>query len=167
MLHTRRTALRLTAIAAVAAAGLVMTTIAGAAADSRRHAPVESGKEREWTQTGIGANITQEDSSILLVASVENSIDGPGAVVAEITLDGNTGTDTATRYTANGIAKSEEEFTLGAPDADGIIPFNGSGECVKGGTRALKREKCTYTFTGTLDPETNVVSFEVTGTSTR
>jgi len=164
MLHTKRTALRLTAIAAVAAAGLVMTTATGVTADRRRG---ESKQEKEWTQTGIGANITQDDGSILLVASVENSIDGPGATVSEITLEGNTGTGSATRYTANGVVKGEEEFTLGAPDADGLIPFNGSGDCVKGGTRAYRGVKCTYTFTGTLDPTTNVVTFEITGTQSR
>jgi len=164
MLHTERTALRLTAIAAVAAAGLVMTTATGVTADSRRGA---SKQEKEWTQTGIGANIAQDDGSMLLVASVENSIDGPGATVSEITLDGNTGTGIATRYTANGVVKGEEEFTLGAPDADGMIPVDGSGECVKGGTRAYKRAECTYTFTGTLDPTTNVVTFDITGTTSR
>jgi hypothetical protein len=162
MLHTRRTALRLTAIAAVAAAGLVMTSATGVTADSRWG---ESKQEKKWTQTGIGANVTQDDGSILLVASVENSIDGPGATVSEITLDGNTGTGTATRYTANGVAKGEEEFTLGTPDADGTIPFNGTGKCVSGGTRAFKNAKCTYTFSGTLDPTTNVVTFDITGTN--
>jgi hypothetical protein len=86
--------------------------------------------------------------------------------VAETTLNGNRGTQTATRYTATGVSVGEEEFTLGAPDANGMIPINGSGKCVKG-TRVHKDEKCSYTFTATLNPTTNVVSFEVTGTSTR
>ena len=63
--------------------------------------------------------------------------------------------------------KGEEEFTLGVPDADGMIPVDGSGECVKGGTRAYKHAECTYTFTGTLDPTTNVVTFDITGTTSR
>jgi hypothetical protein len=125
------------------------------------------GREVEWTQTGIGAVITQEDGSTLFVAAVENSIDGPGAAVAEVTLDGTSATQTATRYTANGVAVGDEELTFGAPAADGTIPINGSGECVKGGTRVYKNVKCSYTFTGTLDPTTNVVTFEISGTNTR
>jgi hypothetical protein len=124
------------------------------------------GREVEWTQTGIGAVITQEDGSMIAVAAVENSADGPGAVVAEITLNGTSGTQRATRYTAKGVLVGEEEFTLGTPDAAGAVPFTGSGECVEGGTRAYKNAECSYTVTGTLDP-TNVVTFEITGTTTR
>jgi hypothetical protein len=128
----------------------------------------EFGKgEIEWTQTGIGSIITQADGSMFAVASVENSVDGPGAVVSEITLNGTSGTQAATRYNANGVFVGDEEFTLGTANADGTIPFTGSGECVKGGTRAHKNEKCSYTLSGTLDPTTNTVHFEVTGTSTR
>ena len=121
----------------------------------------------EWTQTGIGAVVTQDDGSMLAVASVENSVDGPGAVVSEITLSDDGGTQSARRYMANGVFVGDEEFTLGAANADGTIPFTGTGKCVKGGTRAHKNEQCTYAVSGTLDPTTNVVVFEVTGTSTR
>jgi hypothetical protein len=167
MLHTRRRALRVAAIAAVAAAGLVMTAAPGTAASSHQGASTAPSKEKEWTQTGIGASITQSDGSMLLVASVKNSLDGDGATVAKITLNGNTGTDTATRYAANGVGKFEEEFTLGALDANGMIPITGSGKCVQGGTRAHKDEKCNYTYTATLNPNTNVVNFSITGTTTR
>ena len=125
-------------------------------------------REIDWTQTGIGAVITQDNGSMIAVATVENSVDGPGAVVSEITLNGNSGTQSARRYNANGVFVGDEEFTLGTANADGTIPFTGSGECVEGeGTRAHKKEKCSYTLSGTLDPATNVVTFEVTGTSTR
>ena len=140
-----------------------MTTANAATAGSRQGEP----KQVEWTQTGVGVNITQDDGSILLVASIENSIDGPGATVSEITLGGNTGTSSATRYTAKGVLKGEEEFTLGAPDADGMIPLNGSGKCAKGGKRAYRGVKCTYSFAGTLDPVTNIVTFEIAGTTSR
>jgi hypothetical protein len=167
MLHTRRRALRVAAVAAVATAGLVMTAAPGMAASSHHGGSAAPKNEKEWTQTGIGSSITQSDGSMLVVASVENSLDGSGATVAKITLNGNAGTDTATRYTANGVLKGEEEFTLGAPDANGMIPYTGSGKCVQGGTRVHKGEKCNYTFTGTLNPTTNVVSFNITGTTTR
>jgi hypothetical protein len=167
MLHTRRRTLRVAAVAAVAAAGLVMTAAPGTAESNHHGASAASTKDKEWTQTGTGASITQPDGSMLLVASVENSLDGDGATVAKVTLNGNSGTDTATRYTANGVGKFEEEFTLGAPDASGMIPITGSGKCVQGGTRVHKGEKCKYTYTATLNPNTNVVSFNITGTTTR
>jgi hypothetical protein len=48
-----------------------------------------------------------------------------------------------------------------------MIPVTGSGKCVQGGTGAHKGEKCTYTYTGTLNPNTNVTNFNITGTTTR
>jgi hypothetical protein len=167
MLHTRRRALRVAAVAAVATAGLVMTAASGTAASSHQGASAAPKKEKQWTQTGTGASITKDDGSMLLVASVENSLDGDGATVAKVTLNGSNGTDTATRYTANGVGKFEEEFTLGAPDSNGMIPITGSGKCVQGGTGVHKGEKCKYTYTATLNPNTNVVSFNITGTTTR
>ena len=167
MLHTGRRDLRVAAVAAVAAAGLVMTAAPGMAASTYHVASEAPKKEKEWTQTGIGASITQPDGSMLLVASVENSLDGRGATVATVTLNGTSGTDAATRYTANGVGKFEEEFTLGASDANGMIPITGSGKCVPGGTRVHKSEKCNYTYTATLNPNTNVVNFDITGTTTR
>jgi hypothetical protein len=167
MLHTRRRALRVAAISAVATAGLVLTAASGAAAGSHHGASAAPKKEKQWTQTGTGASITQDDGSMLLVASVENSLDGDGATVAKVTLNGSNGTNTATRYTANGVGKYEEEFTLGAPDTNGMIPITGSGKCVQGGTGVHKGEKCKYTYTATLNPNTNVVNFNITGTTTR
>ena len=98
MLHTRRRALRVAAIAAVATAGLVMTAASGTAASNHQGASAAAKSEKEWTQTGTGSSITQSDGSMLSVASVQNSLDKDGAVVAKITLNGNAGTNTATRY---------------------------------------------------------------------
>ncbi len=167
MLHTRRRALRAAAVAAVATAGLVMTAATGMAEGSHQGASSAPNKEKEWTQTFIGASITQEDGSMLTVGSVDNSLDGDGATVAKVALNGNRGTDTATRYTANGVFKGEEEFALGAPDASGMVPITGSGKCVQGGTGTHKGAKCNYTFTGALNPNTNAVTLKITGTTTR
>jgi hypothetical protein len=199
MLQTRRLALRLTAILAVAATGLIMTAGAVSAATpdpfidppqvrdqmlaaiehgapmGETHAPAaalaathRNGKARTvpWTQSGIGANINQS-GSMLVVASVKNSVDGDGAVVSTVTLNGNSGTDKATRYQANGVQNFEETFTLGAPDANGLIPYEGSGKCTGPGTGVHKNEKCSYTYSGSLDPTTNQVKFDITGTTTR
>jgi hypothetical protein len=167
MFHTRRRVLRAAAVTAVATAGLVMTAGSSMADGSHQRASSAAKKDKEWTQTFIGASITQDDGSMLTVGSVENSVDGDGATVAQVTLNGDGGTDTATRYTANGVLKGEEEFTFGAPDSSGMVPITGSGKCVKGGTGVYKGEKCNYTFTGTLNPNTNVVALNITGTMTR
>ena len=48
-----------------------------------------------------------------------------------------------------------------------MIPVTGSGKCVQGGTGVHKGEKCNYTYAGTLNPNTNVVNLNITGTTTR
>ena len=222
MLQTTRRALRVAAIAAVAAAGLLMTGATGASANpgteltyargndptggstppaelvipeaernnmlalieggaslaetsstgQDRGVPVAAAAQKRnartvgWTQTGVGSSISQ-NGSMLLVAAVKNSLDGDGAVVSTVTLNGNGGTDAATRYQANGVQKFKETFTLGAADANGVLPYTGSGTCTGPGTGVHKQEKCSYTFTGTLNSNTNVLSFNITGTTTR
>jgi hypothetical protein len=124
-----------------------------------------SSRATAWTQTGTGALITQGGSQ-LLVASVSNSLDGDGAVVARITLNATGGTDTAVRYQANGVGTFVEQFTNGTPDANGVLPFTGTGRCT-GGTGVHRHERCRYTTTGTYNPTTSVVSFTITGMTTR
>jgi hypothetical protein len=197
MLHTGSTVFRVAAVAAVAAAGLLATPAAGAVADSSGGASQAGGQsvapgalvipEQErsnlvdliadgasfearttaWTQSGTGVSIDQGNGTYLVVAAVKNSLDGDGATVATLTLNGTSGTNTATRYQANGVQKFEETFTLGAADANGLIPYNGSGKCTGPGTGAHKDEKCSYTYTGTLNPATQVVNFDISGTTTR
>jgi hypothetical protein len=199
MLHTRRRAVRIVAVAAVAVAAFVVTAVAGTAAESGGvghalreaqniadeypvltpeqeydelvglvvdGAPFEA-RTKTWTQTGVGASIAQDNGSLFLVAAMKNSLDGDGATVSTVTLNGSKGTDTATRYMTNGVQKFEEEFTLGAADANGLITFTGTGKCTGPGTGVHKHEKCRYTYEGTLDPETSVVHFKVTGTIAR
>ena len=163
MLHTRRRAFRVAAVAAVAAAGLLAAPAAGAVEDSASY----KARSTEWTQSGTGASIAQGDGSFLVVAAVKNSVDGDGAVVAKLTLNGTSGNATATRYQANGVQKFEETFTLGSADANGLIPYNGSGKCTGPGTGVHKNEKCSYTYTGTLNSATQTVNFDISGTTTR
>ena len=197
MLHTRPTAFRVAAVAAVAAAGPLVTPAAGAVADSsggtsqaggESASPVElvipeqernnvvdliadgasfKARTTAWTQSGTGVSIDQGNGKYLVVAAVKNSLDGDGATVATLTLNGSSGTNTATRYQANGVQRFEESFTLGAADANGLIPYNGSGKCTGPGTGVHKNEKCSYTYTGTLNPATQVVNFDISGTTTR
>jgi hypothetical protein len=98
--------------------------------------------------------------------SDKNSVEGDGAGVVAITLNGNEATGSGTQYWASGAAKFTETFTLGAPAADRTIPYTGSGKCA-GGTGVHKHEKCDFTFDGSLNPSTNVFTSNVTGTLTR
>jgi hypothetical protein len=167
MLQTGRRALRVAAVAAVAAAGLVMTAGAGGAGSPSKPRTVT------WTQTGIGTLISQNGSTVippglptgtLVVGAFKDSLDGNGAFVG--TTSNNTETNIG--YVANGVSKVFESpsYTPGAPDANGMIPYTGSGKCT-GGTGVHKHEKCSYTFTGTLNPKTTVFSYTITGTKTR
>jgi hypothetical protein len=167
MLQTRQRAIR---VAGVAAAVLVMT--AGAAAGVDRGTGVALAAQKHasrtitYTETDTGAQISQNGSMSVQVTASTNSLDGDGASVTTITLNGNTGTDTSILYQANGVGRYKETFTLGAPDASGMIPFTGSGTCT-GGTGVHKHEKCSYTYTGTQNLQTTVFHLKITGTTTR
>jgi hypothetical protein len=161
MLHPKRRAIRVTAIAAVAAATLAMTAAAGVPATGAAAA-----KDKPFTETITGAQISQNGSTSVSVWSGKNSVEGDGAGVVTITLNGNEATGSGTQYWASGAAKFTETFTLGAPAADGTIPYTGSGKCA-GGTGVHKHEKCSFTFDGSVNPTTTVFNSNVTGTLTR
>jgi hypothetical protein len=165
MLNPKRRAARVTAIAAVAAATLAMAAAAGAPATAvatTRDKP----KTVSFTETITGAQISQNGSTSVSVWSDTNSVEGDGAGVVTITLNGNEATGNGTQYWASGAAKFTETFTLGAPAADGTIPYTGSGKCA-GGTGVHKHEKCSFTFDGSVNPTTTVFTSNVTGTLTR
>jgi hypothetical protein len=164
MSQTKTGSRSVAAIGAVLGLGLLLTAGSGAAVANSPAPRTDKPRTIDWTQTGVGAVINQ-NGSMLFVAAVQNSVEGDGAAVAEVTLNGNRGTQTTTRYGPKGVVVGDEEFTLGAPGPDGMIPLTGSGKCVKG-TGKYEHNKCTYTFTGTQNPQTNVVNFEITGTTT-
>jgi hypothetical protein len=164
MLHIRGRVVGVMAMAAVAAA-LVMTGGAGAAAAGVRATPAAA-KDKPFTETIDGAQISQTGSTLMSVWSDKNSVEGDGAGVVTITLNGTNATGTGTQYWASGAAKFTETFTLGAAGADGTIPYSGSGKCA-GGTGVHKHEKCSFTFDGSLNPTTTVFHSDVTGTVTR
>jgi hypothetical protein len=164
MLQPRRRTLR---VAGVAAAVLVMTAGAAGAANGGTGAALAPQKSRtvKFTETGAGAEIGTPSMSVQVFA-VTDSLDGDGAVVANSTITGTSGTNTAIEYFANGVRRVKETFTFGAPDATGLIPLTGSGTCT-GGTGVHKHEKCSYTFTATESRQANLFHISVTGTSTR
>jgi hypothetical protein len=158
MLHTKRRAVLAMAIGAVAAATLAMTAGVAGAKDKSRAV--------SFTETITGAQISQNGSTLVSVWSDKNSVEGDGAGVVRIMLNGNEATGSGTQYWASGAARFTETFTLGASGADGTIPYTGSGKC-DGGTGVHKKEKCSFTFDGSLNPTTNTFTSNVTGTLTR
>jgi hypothetical protein len=167
VLQTRRRAVR---VAGVAAAVLVMTAGAAAAANRGTGTALAAQKHTSrsvtFTETDTGAQISQNGSMSVSVSAYTNSLDGDGAAVFTTTLNGNSGTDTVIAYQANGVGRFKDTFTVGAPDANGVVPITGSGTCT-GGTGVHRHEKCSYTYTGTDDPKTTVFHVKTTGTSTR
>jgi hypothetical protein len=161
MLHRRRRAALVAAISVVAVATLGTTAGAGAAVPAKQRPKTVS-----FTETITGAQVSQNGSTSVSVWTDKNSVDGDGAGVVTITINGNEATGSGTQYWANGAAKFTETFTLGTASADGTIPYTGSGKCA-GGTGVHKNEKCDFTFDGSVNPTTTVFNSNVTGTLTR
>jgi hypothetical protein len=126
--------------------------------------------KRAFTETLVGKTISSNGTSSEEVAKGVSSLDGTCAGIEDLSTTGTTfpisGTGTGTTYCANGVSKTKDKFVLNAPNASGIITYTGSGKCV-GGTGVHKKEKCTYTFTGTYDPKTTLDKGKATGTDTR
>ena len=121
-------------------------------------------------QTDTGAQISGSATAGTFAYKVSDSVDGTGAAVQVFTVDVSktplTGSDKTTSYFANGVSRSVDTFTIGAPDANGISAINGSGHCT-GGTGAHRNEKCSYTFSGTYDSKTSRAVVKSKGTYVR
>lgn len=72
------------------------------------------------------------------------------------------GTYTLTSYFADGVSTMHGAFHLTAPDSQGVSTLTGSGVCA-GGTRRNRREKCSFTVTGTYNLVSNVIDATFTG----
>ena len=119
-------------------------------------------KLKHFTLTLTGAPVSSTEN----VYAAQDSRHGPGAAVQMITANGTSGTDTDTVYYKNGSVVGHDAFTIGAPDANGIVSITGHGTAV-GKSGALKGAKWTYTFTGTDNTKTNVLQVTVTGTGNK
>jgi hypothetical protein len=113
-------------------------------------------KNVHFTDTGAGAFISKTQS----VFQIHDSIVGNGAAV--ITSTGAT-TDKGVSYYVGATSKFRDQNKFGKPNAQGIIPFTGSGQDYAG-TGKLRNISSHYTFSGTYDPKTNIIHLKVTGT---
>jgi hypothetical protein len=140
-------------IAVSAMAGLAIPMVASAAAKKHVH----------FTAKVVGAQISATQATY----KIHDSLFGNGAGVQTVKLNatGTGGTDTETTYYGNATAKSRGTFTLGAPDANGILTVTGSGHDVSGTGRA-KGLTSTYTYAGTINSKTLVLTVTLRGTYT-
>jgi hypothetical protein len=127
-------------------------------------------KTHAFTQSDLGAQLTGSGTSFESAYKVSDSAFGNGASVQVGTVTSTTfplsGTSKTTTYFANGVSRSTETFTLSAPNAAGISTIGGTGKCA-GGTGVHKKEKCTFTFTGTYNTMNTVTSVMITGKYTK
>jgi hypothetical protein len=145
-----KTRLGLTALLALGLGAVVLPAVA---ATGPTH------KNVHFTSIADGAAISATES----VLKVTDSRAGKGAGVQKITsLTATGGTDTTTVYYGNATAVSHDTFTLGAADANGVLPVTGHGHDVRG-TGRLKHLTSTYTFVGTYDPKTTILHVKLTG----
>jgi len=146
-------------------AAVLVITACSAAASTGAVAAQPKPRTVPYTETGLCAPISQTGSTRVLVCAGTSSIDGNGAAVATITVNGLHGSDTSIEYSANGARRVKETFTA-VVAANGMITLTGSGICT-GGTGVDKHVKCSYTLTGTTSPGSNVSSTKEVGTITR
>ena len=144
--------------------GLVIVTGLSAYAVAAPNTPTT----RTFTQTQLGAQISRTGRSVEYVYKTKDSVYGSGATVDDISITGTafprSGTATSRTYFADGVSISKSTFKIFAPNASGVAPAKGSGKCI-GGTGVHKREKCKWTFTGTING-TTTAEFKITGTYT-
>ena len=117
-------------------------------------------KNVHFQDTFVGAAISKTQT----VYKLHDSVMGNAASVQTTTSSSTTGgTDTTITYYGDAKAISKDTYTFGKPNAQGIIPFPGSGHDVRG-TGKLKGLHSTYTFRGTYDPKTGIVQGTLKGT---
>ena len=155
--------------ALVPAVGMIGLVI-GSGLSSYAMAAPKAVTKRAFSEINVGAMISMTGSRFESVYRVIRSPDGGGAAIQDGAVAGTTfplnGGDDVRTYFADGVRITRDTFTLAPPHTDGIGAITGSGKCA-GGTGVHKKEKCTYTFTGTYDFKTTVVKVEISGTDTR
>lgn len=128
-------------------------------------------KTRPNHTTLVGAQIFSKGRSFEAVYKATSTLDGNGAGVQVGKTSGTSfplsGSSVNTIYYADGVAKSKATFSLGKPNAKGLIAIVGSGRCIAGGTGVHRHERCRYTLKGTFDTKTTRTTVRITGLSTR
>jgi hypothetical protein len=125
---------------------------------------------KAFSTVAVGAMISSSGDRFENVYRIKRSPDGPGAGFQDGVLLGTTypvgGHDVVKTFYANGMQRTVNTFTLGAPHTDGIGAVVGKGKCA-GGTGVHQKETCTYSITGTYDLATGVTMLRYAGTFSR
>ena len=111
-----------------------------------------------FTQTGVYIPDNLAPGEYLIKNT--NSQAGLGAGISHV--NDAAGTVTDMDYFANGAVKMSSTLHHGSASATGI-PISGTGSCSHG-TGIFTGVKCTFTYTGTLNPANGTVSVKITGT---
>jgi hypothetical protein len=158
--------MRKAVIAAAAAIGMVVVPGVSGGASAATKAP----HKRSFSTIAVGAIISTTGDRFESVYRIKRSPDGPGAAVQDGVLLGTTypvaGHDAIKTYYANGMQRTVDTFSFGAPHTDGVGTVTGNGKCA-GGTGVHQKETCTYTMTGTYDLQTGVTKLRFGGTFTQ
>jgi hypothetical protein len=154
--------MRRKSLALIATVGL----LAMAGSSTYAWAAASGAKSRSLKITLYGAQISTGDYAFKAISS----LDGAGAAVTHVTSSTSMfpviGKSVTAVYFRDGVSNQRDSFRQKAPNANGISKFTGSGVCA-GGTGIHRREKCSYTFTGTYNVKTNQNDLKITGTDTR
>jgi hypothetical protein len=146
--------------------GVAVTVLIVTAGAARTALASQKPSTIQYTATATCAQISETGSTLEIVCAGSSSVDGDGAAVATITLNGTSGTATSVGYFADGVRRSKETFTV-ARDASGTTTTpTGSGTCT-GGTGIYRHARCSYALTGTTNSKSNVSSSKEVGTVTR
>jgi hypothetical protein len=156
---------RTTLAAAAATIGMTVAT-GGGGASAATKAPVK----KSFSTIAVGAMISTAGDRFENVYRIKRSPDGPGAGIQDGVLLGTTypvaGHDAIKTFYANGMQRTVDTFSLGAPHTDGVGAVTGNGKCA-GGTGVHQKETCTYAITGSYDLQTGVTKLRFAGTFTQ
>jgi hypothetical protein len=157
--------------ATVAAAGMIGLLIAIALSVSAAAAAKRPTKHA-FTGTVLGDVILSNGTSYENAYKITTSADGTGAGWNQGSNSSSTslpltGRSTNYNYFADGVNPVRTTYTISAANASGVAVLTGSGECIAGGTRVFKHQKCKFTETGTYNVNTGIFHVELKGTYTR
>jgi hypothetical protein len=118
-------------------------------------------KGQHITRTLLGGAVSANEN----VYDVRGPGGYSGAAVQFVKLNSTAtaGTDRVTLFDGKGAILSTDKFTLGKPDANGIVTVTGTGHSVSG-TGIYKHVKETYSFTGTVNTKNGQSKFTLSGT---
>lgn len=118
-------------------------------------------KGQHFMRTLLGAAVSANEN----VYDVRGPGGYSGAAVQLVKLNstGAAGTDKVTVFDGKGTIVSADKFTVGKPDANGIVTVKGTGRSLSG-TGIYRHVTETYSFTGTINTKNGQYKFKLSGT---